>query len=660
VKKGSAIKITKMFLVIILFTLFTFKQQVYAADTKSYSILDYNINILINTDGSASFEERLTYNFSGQFNGVTRDIDFSLTKGLKDKKVYVMENDKLRELKLNSGNSLDSDGNSGTYNFVQEGNLARLKIFEHSKDQRKIFVIKYKLIDAVTKYKDTAEFNRKVVDTKWQTALNSIKIKITLPPGATKEELKIFAHGPLQGYSSIIDGSNVEFQVPTVLQGKFVETLVLFPIKLVPLASNIVNENALPRIIANETNLANEANKTREENRLIMEEYDKKYELLQQKKAKEKEQQAIKQLALRSIGNPITIFLILLWFPIIIYIYRKYDKELKPSFKGKYYRELPGEYTPAEMSILMSFGKVNTRDVMATLMDLARKKQLIISQHKSIKDGLLGDKKITQYVIKLNEKAPFLTLKKHEKFLIKWFITKIGNGKQLNLDEIKKYVKKKSNALIFKGDYDKWVSLVKEEADKNDFFDETCKKRIFIGVIIGILYLLIGGAIAILLFTPMAIIPIILGVIIFGFSLRIKRRTKYGNEQYAMWKSFKNFLKDFSRLDKAEIPSIILWEHYLVYAISLGVAKKVIKQLPLVFTDEDLNNESLSYMYGVNFGYFSGFGEMFDNTINTVESSISTAQSVASSQDSSSSGGGGGFSGGSSGGGGGGGGGGAF
>ena len=42
----------------------------------------------------------------------------------------------------------------------------------------------------------------------------------------------------------------------------------------------------------------------------------------------------------------------------------------------------------------MSFGKVNTRDVMATLMDLARKKQLIISQSKIIKKGFFNSKEI--------------------------------------------------------------------------------------------------------------------------------------------------------------------------------------------------------------------------------------------------------------------------
>ena len=85
-----------------------------------------------------------------------------------------------------------------------------------------------------------------------------------------------------------------------------------------------------------------------------------------------------------------------------------------------------------------------------------------------------------------------------------------------------------------------------------------------------------------------------------------------------MWNAFKNFLKDFSRLDKAEIPSIILWEHYLVYAVSLGVAKEVIKQLPIVFTDDDLNNTSLHICMEQVMVTLVAFGTMFDDTINTV------------------------------------------
>ncbi|MGH4052685.1 MAG: DUF2207 domain-containing protein [Clostridium sp.] len=648
-KKSSTIIFARMFLLLIIFTLFGFQKLIYASQDKTYYISGYNINVLVNKDGSANFEERLTYNFDGQFNGVTRDVDFSLTKGLQDKKVYVMENDNLKELQPNAGNSLDDTGSVGTFNFVEEENLARFKIFEHSENEEKTFVIKYKLLDVVTKYTDIAEFNRKLVDTRWKTRLDNIKIKITLPSGTTKEELKVFAHGSLLGESSIIDGSNVEFTVPSVSPGTFAETLVLFPTSLVPQASNIVAENALPRIMANEATLANEANVARE---------DAKQEYQQQ--VEKQAQRELTKTKLKSIGTPLALLFILLWFPVIISIYKKYDKEFKPNFEGKYYRELPEDYTPAVMSVLMSFGAVNTRDVMATIIDLTRKKQLIISQNKISKKGLFNTKEIDQYIITLNEKAPSIPLKKHEEFLISWFIIKIGNGKCVALDEIKNYVKKKKDALEFKTDYDKWSKLAIDEAAKYNFFDETYKTGILLGVLAGFAFLLIGAAIAFLMFTLIAVASIIQGVILVVYSILIKRRTAYGNEQYVMWLSFKNFLKDFSRLDKAEIGSIVLWEHYLVYATSLGVAKEVIKQLPIVFTDNDLNNNGLTYMYGASYGYFGGFGTMFDDTIHTVEGAISTAQSVASSQASSASGGGGGFSGGSSGGGGGGGGGGAF
>ena len=162
-----------------------------------------------------------------------------------------------------------------------------------------------------------------------------------------KEELKVFAHGPLIGESSILDSSNVELTVPTVSPGTFIETLVLFPVKLVLGSSNIVDENALPRVdVLDEATLANKANIAREQAR-----QDVKQQVEKQAK------RDIDVAQRKSVGSPLAIILILLWFPVIIYIYKKYDKELKHNFEGKYYRELPGEYTPAEMSVLMSFGQ---------------------------------------------------------------------------------------------------------------------------------------------------------------------------------------------------------------------------------------------------------------------------------------------------------------
>jgi len=633
-------KILEIFaLLVLLVMMFMPGVPVYAA-SREYEVSQYKIDVVVNPDGSADIEEVITYDFDGKFNGVFRDIDFSATGGMINPRVYAEKNGKLAELQLHSTSSLDAGGTNGTYNMVNEGQIAHFKIFEKSEDESKNFVYKYTFKDAVTKYKDIAEFNRKMVDPNWDVILNNITIQFKLPEGAALQDIKVFGHGSLLGESKIIDEQHVSFTVPYVNPGEMVETLVLFPPKLVPESANFVDREALPEIMANEKLLAERANQQR----------------------LEAQKQLEREAKMRSLGNKIALALFLVWFVILIHIYRKYDKELKHHFEGKYYRELPGEYTPAEMSVLLSMGQVTTRDITATLMDLVRKKQLVLTTQKSMKKGLFKNKETDEYILSLNPNRPAVDLKKHESFLIQWFINTLGNGSSINLDDISDYAKTQSQARRFKQDYDKWCKLAKEEADKNNFFDSTCKKGIKVGILFSALYLLSGLLLLFIFGTEAGLILILQFILLLIFSARISRRTAYGNEQKAMWDAFKNFLKDFSQMDKAKMPAIIIWEHYLVYAISLGVAKEVIKQLPLVFREEDLQDSRLTFMYGYGFGYgnLAFLSNSLDRTVDTVDRAVTNAMSVANSTLSSSTGGGGGFSGGSSGGGGGGGGGGAF
>ena len=101
-------------------------------------------------------------------------------------------------------------------------------------------------------------------------------------------------------------------------------------------------------------------------------------------------------------------------------------------------------------------------------------------------------------------------------------------------------------------------------------------------------------------------------------------------------------------MQRHEIPSLIFWEHYLVYAVTLGVAKEVIKQLVIVFP----NMQEDDYRFGHGWIYYGAYGSgmnalnnSFDGIGNSFERAVSTAQKAAS-KSSSGSGGGGGFSGG--------------
>ncbi len=59
----------------------------------------------------------------------------------------------------------------------------------------------------------------------WDVRLDNITINISLPQGATKEDIKVFGHGSLLGESDIIDGQNVIFTVPYVLSSSLSKTM---------------------------------------------------------------------------------------------------------------------------------------------------------------------------------------------------------------------------------------------------------------------------------------------------------------------------------------------------------------------------------------------------------------------------------------------------
>ena len=130
------------------------------------------------------------------------------------------------------------------------------------------------------------------------------------------------------------------------------------------------------------------------------------------------------------------------------------------------------------------------------------------------------------------------------------------------------------------------------------------------------------------------------------YMLIFNKRTKGGAEDYQKWKAFKRFLEDFGRFDEKELPEIVLWERYLVYANIFGIADKVGKTMKIKFNEINTNNQYsngdllFDYMMWNNLNY---------SINNTVRSSVSTARTVvneAIAKSSSSSGGGfgGGFS----------------
>ncbi|MDD3999857.1 MAG: DUF2207 domain-containing protein [Bacilli bacterium] len=455
------------------------------------------------------------------------------------------------------------------------------------------FGYNYRIRGAVTKYSDTAELNWRLLGGEGFTLDSNIKnveINITLP-GVANEDILTWAHGT-DGTVDIVN-NQVLLKVKNMKQSDWLEFRILMPGEHYSVSeSNQIERNMRQEIIDYQTELAIETNR---------------------------------RITIAQVVFYGTFGMLVLMVIFIYIAYVKYDKEHTPKFAGKYYRELPADYSPAEMSYLYHFRKLNDEDLTATLLDLVRRKYLILDQNN---EGI--NEKDPDFKFILNPEMDRRELKAHERHLLTWFIDVIGDKKEVSIDQIEAYPKiSYESAISFQNNSKTFVRVAKAEGSKHDFFEKRLgqeKSRMYIAAVVPIFYILLslflGSAYSI--DNTFSIIVSFAALIVYIIYIAsIKKRSINGNEDYVKWKAFKEFLLDFGNMKDYPIPGIVVWEHYLVYATSLKVADKVMEQLRVKLPKVD--EQELSNSTYLGFGYYYP-RYRFYYTFSRINSSISTAR----------------------------------
>lgn len=424
---------------------------------------------------------------------------------------------------------------------------------------------------------------------------------VHLPDGASKDEIKAWGHGPLQGNVSIADAETVIFEIDDLSPQTFVEGRVVFPPRLVSLAPS-ESSRRLPMILAEEKRWVEQANYKR---RLVR------------------------------AGNVLAVLLPISSLAWAFTVWLLYGREYKVDFQGEYYREPPQNYPPAVLGYLWRFGKVEMNDLVATIMDLARRGFIKISEVTQVNQGFLGNKTDYNYYLK-KIKDPDDTLSSFEINLMDYFFNDIGIEGTVSSEQLKSHAQ--TAPAGFKRFINDWKKLAIKESETFNMVERASLQLVVINIIVGLfisvfgIILIAGGIIAGFVSTFLGILQALLSGV-------LKRRTREGALQYRQWTAFRRFLLHFSNLKEAIPTSMAIWEHYLVYAVSLGVAKEVIRQLKIVMPRV---SEESAYIgppwFATDRGIesFSGLESLnsfFSDMISTATSSMSSS-------------GGGGFSGG--------------
>ena len=624
-KMSSQYLKASLHVLISLFLILAFMVPAALAD-RSLTMDQIIVDAQVLPDASMQVTERITVDFSGKWNGFYVKIPQGNTPIVE---VQVSENGQPYE--FNPGTEY---GPPGTYLTKSEGGDILIDWSIDAYDQVRTFDVSYRVINAVKIYQDTAELYRKFIGEANGNKISYVQVNLTLPPGAEQfkqgEDIRIWGHGPLNGEVEFAGPNGVVLKVNNLPPYTFMEGRVLMPVSLFAGAPAEAYDSspALVRIISEEKGWAEQANKERAMARA--------------------ELGAGAGIVVAALG---TVFM--LW--------RRFGRKHPTVFDGDYYRDLPADYSPAELSVLWNFKKMNANDITATIMDLARRKFLFLEEDTVQKRRFLGSKEVTTFLLSFLpapepaalRKPEEATLRPHEIELIDFLKNDIGGGKDyIYLTDIEEYAKKNGEA--FYAFWSEWTSSIVAKCETYNFFDSNGSMSL-LTVLGGVALFALGFVVAARMGT-IGWALIIAGIIIFFVPRFFKRRSVTGQEDYVRWEAFKRFLEHFSEMQRHEIPSLIIWEHYLVYAVTLGVAKEVIKQLEVVFPNMQDGDYRFGYgwmMYGTYHNGMNALTNSFDGIGNSFQRSLESAQKAVS-KSSSGSGGGGGFSGGGGGGGGGG------
>lgn len=593
------------------------------AAPKDYYFPEVKISVNIERDGSFIIDEFRTFDFEGSFLAAWYTLPLAL-----ERKSYRYNID-LEEFEVR-----DENGQKLPFEPSTSGSIYKAEWHFRASDERRTFHIHYRVRKGIFSYPDVSELYWQMIGTGWDRPTRSVAITVTLPAEApSKEDILVYGHGPLSGWAEIVDSRTARFTANNLPAKQYLEVRMVWPAGMI---------NGIPSSRHSRSSIQ------KEEAAFVQETIDQARRVQEQsaERARKEQERSARQKRAFLIGASIwAIWLFLgslIWFLIYHHYWKRIGKDYRFPDIPEYCRDLPSGLRPALVEVLLhEGGPITPRSFTATLFDLARRGFLEFEDRKVEKHGLFGSKEKLETTATLKKDYVIdQELLPYEKDLLSLlFSTIIGPGHEpgakLDLDELKSYLKK--NAREFQTWYRAWAKKVREEAAQLQFIEPRSLKarKIFLGVSLPL---------GILTLNPLLVL--LTGI----FAPKIKRRAMLWAKENELWKGLERFLDDFSNFEEVPPEAYKLWEHYLVFGIIFGNAKKILKMLPLILKDE--RSVVPVWYFGFDRSSFAGMGRIA-GMVHSIERMATSIQEASTSAAHYSSGGGGGFSGGGGGGGGG-------
>lgn len=590
--------------------------------SQSYGAVD--IDAELRPDGSLHVVEQREVIYSGSWNGEVYQLPLA-----DDQQVTLHSVTDERGTTYRPGScSPDGDRQPGAYELL--GDDDRFEVAwcwqPPPTDTTRTVTLDYTVTNVGTRHADASQLYWKWVGTGWEAPTARVVADVELP---AQQDLRFWAHGPLTGTVEQIEPGVIRTAVDDLPAATFVELRVLMPADALPGAPSDGQE-VREDVLAEERCLAvaADAERARARGEEPTEDCDPDAG---------RKQVVTGALGLVLLGGGVG------WWQ----LFRRHGREhpLPPEIAElEYEHEPPSDHPPAIVDYLLNWGGVTEQALTATIMDLARRRHIGLRREMVTRDRVLLSDVEEPVMVFTRRSDPELAWERDVMDLL--FGMAARGGDTVTDRELKAWVTGHR-----KEAYDWWTSW-RSAVTRSTAGERWMDSNAWIGASVGIGALLlaagvgggiVGGNLVAAGLTGAG------GVGAMAASPLMRRRTPDGRVLEHRWRRFGAYLRDYSLIPERGPEYLALWGEWLVYAIPLGVAETVVRNLETRLSEAQLQEVGggwypMMWYHGHLYGGFGGGLTSITDAIPTSEIASSPASST---------GGGGGFSGGGGGGGGG-------
>lgn len=557
-----------------------------------YSLEGAKTDITVNASGVVHVEESISYAFDGDYADIHRELKASPGESIRNVKGRC--SDKACKLKVEP----ISEG----YRLIGE--------LPDSTPEKLTLFISYDYYGAVKIHKDVSELSYKLWGGEWEKPLKSFKGNVILPV-KNESEIRYWTHPVAYTQEANMENNVISLRTGEIPSTQWYEIRVVFPrIASSGFGSVKVDEvRGLEKIVATEN-------------------------VYQQKNS-----------ILNSLYRKTFLFaLFVLVFPLLIYY--RYGREQKIVYDNVSEIKVPENSKPVLVNAIVmgSKGTPTIDGFTATIMDLVNRGYISLrnlkpeeissiytpelnSSHRSESDlpyksesdsfytpesgfrdfmvGLVNKEIYSDTEGKLSELEDF---EKDVLYLLKTHAPE----RKISWKKLETELQSEKNFYKF---LISWNKKVQVYTTFDKYFQFTGNVYIYwfartILIASITYYILISGFFPSKAFPLASEINVLTSLIgIFGFVMIrcsgmfitiFGRWTPEGSLYYKQWDNFKKYLTDLSALKEHPPESIETWDSYLVYAISLGIAKELLQNMSLIVPSEQLRE---SHFYPISSNY---------------------------------------------------------